>query len=178
MTPKIFSNGKQDYTDIVHIFRLFTSHRPDSMKNEDSPFYLTPIQENKLSKNKNVWYYPTPMGVNTLGTLMKTACERAGISGKKTNHSIRKSTVTELSAAGVPPHKIIKITGHRQSSSIQHYDNSMSMNEHKEISSILCSGNKNPIKAPETETTRSSTVFPRKRSSNDYPILGSILNEP
>ena len=52
MTPKIFSNGKQDYTDIVHIFRLFTSHRPDSMKNEDSPFYLTPIQENKLSKTK------------------------------------------------------------------------------------------------------------------------------
>ena len=118
------------------------------------------------------------MGVNTLGMLMKSACQRAGISGKKTNHSLRKSAVTELSAAGVPPHKIIKITGHRQSSSIQHYDNSMSIEEHRHISSILC-GNDNSNKA--SKKAGSSAPPSRKRPlprSEDHPILASLLKEP
>ena len=170
VTPKIFSNGKQDHTDVVHVFRLFSAHRPESMNKIDSPFYLTPVPERRFSINKQTWYYPTPMGINTLGSLMKSACERSGIIGKKTNHSLRKSTVTELSAAGVPPHKIIKITGHKQSSSIQHYDNSLSVEEHKNISSILCRSRN--VNDSNKTTTTTTTI-----AHSTHPIMHSILTD-
>ena len=80
------------------------------------------------------------MGHNKLGNLVKEACARAGIAGKKTNHSIRKSTAADLTAAGLPPHKVIRITGHKNISSIKDYDTELSYNEHREISNILCGG--------------------------------------
>lgn len=58
------------------------------------------------------------MGKNTLGTLVKNAAIKAGLEGKLTNHSLRKSTVTTLSKAGVAPHKIQQITGHKSLQSI------------------------------------------------------------
>ena len=148
VTPKIFS------AEVVGILKEFQMRRPNSMKNDDSPFYLTPIPQARLADGQTVWYYAVPMGANTLGSLLKKTCDSAGISGKKTNHSLRKSTVRELISAGVPAHKVIKITGHKQASSLQHYDKGMSIVEHQKISSILCDKNK----------TKSTPIPPRPNS--------------
>ena len=77
------------------------------------------------------------MGENTLGKLMKDAASMANIDKKITNHSVRKTTVTSLSNAGVPPQKIMKITGHRNIQSITHYDDALSEKDHRNICDIL-----------------------------------------
>ena len=102
--------------------------------------YLTPIPENKikdLNDAEEAWYRSTPMGKNMLGNIVKKCCDAAGISGKKTNHSLRKTCVSTLSDAGVSPHKIIKITGHRNITSLQHYDRDLRNDEHATLSNIF-----------------------------------------
>ena len=51
---------------------------------------------------------------------------------------MRKLTAADLSSAGLPAHKIIRITGHKNIASIADYDSNISMNEHRHISKILC----------------------------------------
>lgn len=139
VAPKIFTPPHSAPNENpINIFKLFCSHRPYDAMHDESPMYLTPIPEKRLTFPDSVWYYKTPMGVNTLGNLLKKACQNAGVQGKKTNHSLRKSTVAELSSAGIPPHKIIKITGHRNVQSLQHYDKDLNLKEHQNISEILC----------------------------------------
>lgn len=184
VTPKLFApSNTHCQLDPIKLFKLFLSKRPAEANLPDSPFYLTCIPEARIKNN--IWYYKTPMGVNTLGSLLKTACNAAGIEGKKTNHSLRKSTVAELSNAGVPPHKIIKITGHKNTSSLQHYDNQIDTNEHREISSILCgqtniktstststfNSSTRPLSATSTTTSRSSTATLETTTEFPFPQL-------
>ena len=132
--PRIFSTDGSA-TDPVNIFQKFSSKRPAEAMAEDSPMYLTPKPAARLDLT-SPWYYKTPMGKNTLGELIKKACLKAGVEGKKTNHSIRKRSIKDLSAAGVPPHKIIQITGHKNTASIQDYDNFLEIEEHENIQAI------------------------------------------
>ena len=85
------------------------------------------------------------MGLNTLGNLIKEAALKTGLGKRVTNHSMRKTTVTTLSRAGVPPQKIMKITGHKNIQSITHYDAELSSNEHKNMSLILQHANRKPL---------------------------------
>ena len=79
------------------------------------------------------------MGQCTLGKLLAKACQTAGIKGKKTNHSLRKTCVKELSKAGVQDTAIMKITGHKSMSSLMHYNEDMEIEDHRQLSNILCS---------------------------------------
>ena len=162
--PRIFETPDDPIHCPVNLFRKFSDKRPLSAMEENSPMYLTPIPQSRLmGPNDPTWYYATPMGVNTLGGLLKNACQEAGIQGKKTNHSLRKTTVAELSEAGIPPHKIIKITGHKNSASIQHYDTEMSMREHKSISNKL-------MMRPRSSLPASSHTIPKPPSPKTIPI--------
>lgn len=136
-TPKIFSTDGGD-SDPVVLFKLFCKKRPIESMEADHAFYLTPIPEKRIHPTAECWYYKTPMGVNSLGDLLKNACKSAGINGKKTNHSLRKTTVAELSTAGVAATKIIQVTGHKNVQSLQHYDTELGLEEHQNISSLVC----------------------------------------
>ena len=126
--------------------------------------YLTPIPDQRLRKDQadQVWYYRSPMGVNSLGKLVKRMCSLKGITGQKTNHSIRKTCVRSLADAGIPAHKIIKITGHKNVQSLQHYDRELSNDEHLKLSHILTSS-----------TKRTSTIT---SSTHDKPSSSSTVN--
>jgi uncharacterized membrane protein len=50
--------------------------------------------------DSDIWYFPRPMGQNTLGNLMPMAAEECGMD-RKTNHSVRKTTIKTLRKAGV-----------------------------------------------------------------------------
>ena len=141
--PKIYSIDDSELCP-VKLFKKFIDKRPLASLQLDSPFYLTPIPLSRFEQQDDQWYYNQPMGHNTLENLMKMACTSAGIKGKKTNHSLRKSTVSELTEAGVPATKIIKITGHKNVSSLQHYDGPLKSSEQKSISNILCGQNNRP----------------------------------
>ena len=104
------------------------------------------------------------MGQCTLGKLLSKACNVAGIQGKKTNHSLRKTCVKELSKAGVQDTAIMKITGHKSMSSLMSYNQDLEMEDHREISNILCSTTNQKRKQSTTTTTlvaRSQTTSTR-----------------
>ena len=47
-------------------------------------------------------YISVAVGKNPLSKMLKSMCEEAGISGEKTNHSLRAYAATEMFNAGVP----------------------------------------------------------------------------
>ena len=59
------------------------------------------------------WYLDKPVGVNTLREVVKNLCEKSGMSGHFTNHSLRSSAVTRMYQGGVDEQVIQEITGHR-----------------------------------------------------------------
>ena len=67
----------------------------------------------KKSAASNVWYDNAPIGRDKLQTFMEVMCQEAGISEKKTNHSLRATGATALFNAGVPKKLIKDVTGHR-----------------------------------------------------------------
>ena len=95
IVPRIYSDGTDK--DPVSPFQTYihVDIRPQSMCQEDSPFYLNAIPTKRLRVDDFVWYYPTATGHNTIGSLLTNACEAAGIP-RKTNHYLWKTTVKAL----------------------------------------------------------------------------------
>lgn len=114
----------------VQMYKEYCFHRPDGVK--DDAFYLSPIP-NAAGK---VWYKRTPIGVNTLATTVKRLCEKAGISGYKTNHSLRVTTATRLFKEGVDEQLIMERTGHRSTDGVRSYKRSC-MEQQETVSHIL-----------------------------------------
>jgi len=81
-TPNIFATDGSD-SDPVTMFKIFVNKRPTQANSPNHPFYLTPIPQKRIKNKEDKWYYQAPMGVNTLGDLVKKACQSAGITGKK-----------------------------------------------------------------------------------------------
>ena len=135
--PRIYSDGAE--RDPINVYEEFVRRRPTTSRANDSPFYLTPVPTKRILPDEinSAWSYATPMGQNTLGQLMKRACDAAGIDGKKTNHSLRKSTIKTLQTAGVAPHKICQITGHKNPSSLKSYDDELAEEEQIAYSNLL-----------------------------------------
>jgi hypothetical protein len=52
---------------------------------------------------------------------MRDMAKNANLTGKKTNHSARKSTCTKLLHAGIAPTTIQQLTGHKNVQSINNY---------------------------------------------------------
>ena len=83
-------------------------------------FYCKPCPT--VPENPNdPWYYATPLGKNTLSSMVKRMCEKANIDGKKTNHSLRVAGTSSLFVAGVPE-KLIQWTGHISVNALRKYE--------------------------------------------------------
>ena len=61
------------------------------------------------------------MGKNTLSKMVKDLCVEAGVSGQKSNHSLRATGCTELYQAGVPEKVIQERTGHLSLAGLRQY---------------------------------------------------------
>ena len=75
---------------VVHVFKKYMTNR-----HKNSPcdvLYLKP--KKSVKAEDNVWYYKTAVGHNTLSSVVKKLCKKAGIPGYKTNHSLRATTAT------------------------------------------------------------------------------------
>ena len=110
--PRVFEVPGSD-RDAISIYREFVYCRPIDQCQDDSPFYIQPIPPSRI--NSILWFYPRPIGKNKLGSFKQRAAKFMSFAGRKTNPSVRKTTVQTLSKAGVPPQQIIKITGHKTS---------------------------------------------------------------
>jgi hypothetical protein len=90
--------------------RIYVKYMELSPKDgRDDMFYLQPLQR----EHQNIWYSRQPIGANTLATFTREACQKAGLTGYYTNHSLRATTATRLFAEGVDEQLIMARTGHR-----------------------------------------------------------------
>lgn len=78
----------------------------------------------KPHPDTEVWYWGIPIGERTLGTFVKDMMTEAGLHvsvGNFTNHSLRVSTVNRLRDEGCSDGDIMKLTGHRSSTTMASY---------------------------------------------------------
>ncbi|XP_070546123.1 uncharacterized protein KIAA1958-like [Ptychodera flava] len=89
--PRMYEKKANSDRCPVAAFKKFIKMRPKSMLAVDSPVYLA--INYKVCGDGN-WYKNQRLGINSLRGLMKTMALAANLSGKKTNHSARKTLVT------------------------------------------------------------------------------------
>ena len=85
----------------------------------------------------NIWYYKAPLGKNTLSKMMPKISSAASLSKIYTNHSIRATCIMLLDDAGIEAWHIMRISGHRNESSIRSYTCRLNDNKKREISQTL-----------------------------------------
>ena len=134
LIPKAFRNTADPNRCPVNMYLIFEMHRPGNMQRDDAPFYLA-VKHNRIPTDP-IWYKSQAMGVNKLGSFMRDMTKAAGISGRKTNHSVRKMTTTTLLHAGYTPTNIKAITGHKNEASIANYA-VPSGQQHRDMAQIL-----------------------------------------
>ena len=73
-------------------------------------------------KTQEFWYNPRlPLGVHTIGNMMKKISISAKLSKVYTSHCIRPTVVSQLFNAGVPTTDIQCVTGHKNQDSVKRY---------------------------------------------------------
>ena len=88
---------------------------------EQDIFYLRPLA--KITKEENVpWFSSVPVGKNALSKMVQEMCSKANIQGKKTNHSLRASGITQMFQAGLPEKVIQDRSGHRSLDGLRKYE--------------------------------------------------------
>ena len=162
----IYSNTSTGDRCHVRILDTYISKLPSEVKEKDF-FYARPLPSIPTDSAKP-WFAPLPVGKNTLNTMLKDMCSEAGITGHKTNHSLRATGTSELFAAGVPEIIIKERTGHH---SLEH----ITSMQPQVVSNILGSRSKmtfhEAMYAPSTSSHRSS---PCSMSASSTPT--SVFN--
>ena len=115
----------------VYILDMYFQKLPVEAFERDN-FYLQPVGK---VKNNQVWFTTTPVGKNTLS---KDLCVEAGVSGQKSNHSLRATGCTELYQASVPEKVIQERTGHLSLAGLRQYERTSSKQQ-EVVSRILAS---------------------------------------
>jgi len=100
-------------------------------------FFQRPKQ--KFHENDAVWYENKPVGVNTIGNIMKGISTDAGLSQMYTNHCLRATCATVLAKAGVEARDICAVTGHHNETSLKSYISGPDLQKRNEMSTVLSS---------------------------------------
>ena len=87
----------------------------------------------------NIWYENRPLGVNTLGNMMREMSAKAMLSRVYTNHCVWATAITLWSEAGLPDRHICHISDHRNANSLQHYNSRPSSTQLRKCSDVLSS---------------------------------------
>ena len=108
-------SGKQVYVypspnvarDPVRIYKKYISLMPSSLSCKS--FYLRPLRK----PTSDCWYGDQPYGQKKTSQVVKSIMENAKISGRYTNHSLRRTAATRLLQAKVEEKIVKEITGHK-----------------------------------------------------------------
>ena len=127
----------------VGLYRFFEAQRPKAMNEVGSPFFLA-INTRGWNNSKSSWHLEAPLGKNTIGSFLSEARalleqDTGSSSGKVSNHSCRKTGITRMLEADVPPHLVAQLSGHKRVESLQSY-HSASKKQQKRMSDILSYG--------------------------------------
>ena len=87
---KAFSCESEPSRCIIETYKLYAKLRP--LNGKCKAFYLQPLTKYTTEQ----WYSDTPVGHNSLTTMIKGLTEAAGLEGTFTNHSLKKTTGSRL----------------------------------------------------------------------------------
>ena len=122
---------------------------------------------NKVSDSDEVWFTCRAVGPRTLGDMMKVISKEAELSQVYTNHSVRTTTITLLSHAGVDTLAIMRISQHKNEGSVKSYNRDSSDAQKRQYSAIL-HGNLSAVPVSQSESL--STVVPGSNSPPTHHV--------
>ena len=102
---------------------------------EKDLFYVRPLSI-VPSNSDDPWYTAVPTGRDTLHKKLNDMCFRAGVEGKKTNHSLQATSATQMYQSGVPEKVIQERTGHHSLEALRCYERTNEV-QHQAVSSVL-----------------------------------------
>ena len=165
VTPKMFATGNEERCPLM-LFKVYVEKRPEEMRTT-GPFYLLVVHK----AVSNVWFKKTPMGKNTIDSVMKKMklnwplidlCPEKRIS----NHSARKTVVKKLKSSGIPKCEIKNITGHTSAQVLDNYDSG----DGREQQMISNTG------GPATSRGVLSQLYPARSSAFPSSAPGHVYN--
>ncbi|CAG2238265.1 unnamed protein product [Mytilus edulis] len=134
VAPKMFAQEDNDNCPI-RLLKLYLSKRPSDLKNDpNSRFYLRPLVN--VNVDTEVWYSHQPLGKNKLGEMMKMMANQAQLSGRKVNHSTRKTFASSLLQSERPITEVAQLGGWKSVSTLTHY-NTPSIKQQNMASNII-----------------------------------------
>ena len=152
----------------VQLFKLYHSVCPK--ERPKNAFYLTPLTHPKA----NLWFAKTPYGHNKLSSTVKHLCSKAGITGYKTNHSLRATAASRLYQAGVDEQLVMECTSHHSIEGVRSYKRTFDVQQ-QFFSDFL---NSKPLEEIMniTSTTLTTTPVHHLKSPSDSNPRITILN--
>jgi hypothetical protein len=117
------------------------------------------FQKPRNRPENGVYYHNAVVGQNKLGSMMSEISDRANLSVRYTNHSLRATTVHILDRAQVPSRHIMTVTGHKSENSLKTYSGLTDEGTKKRMSNVI-------------SMKSCATYRPRKLGRYHFPCLG------
>ncbi len=130
---KAYANCESDKC-VVKILDFFRTKMP----NEPRAFYLRPLEKTPTDPDKT-WFVNTPVGVNTLNTVVSKIFEKCDSEQTFTysNHSLRATAASRLFERNVPEKIIAERTGHRSLAGLRAYERTTKIQDQAASSSVV-----------------------------------------
>ena len=94
-------------------------------------------KKNSTAAEYAVWYEARPLGIHSLGKMMKNISVEARLSKVYTNHCVRATAITLWSNSGISNRHIMAISGHRSEQSLVSYNSRPSTSQLHNCSQVL-----------------------------------------
>ena len=131
----MYENANNPKLCPVRAFELYLSKLHPSL----NLLWQRPKALDNFSESDSVWYCNSPLGKNTLGSLMKTISVYCKLSQEYTNHCIRSTAVSVLDNNNIEGRHIMHVSGHKSESSKGSYSRQLTESKTREISQTLTS---------------------------------------
>ena len=95
------------------------------------------FQKPRIRPEDGVYYHNVVVGQNKLGHMMSDISERAGLSVRYTNHSLRATTLHILDRAQIPSRHIMTVTGHKSENSLKTYSGVTDEGTKRRMSNVI-----------------------------------------
>ena len=118
----------------VAVVKVYLSH----LNPNGEALFQKPLIDAKFKPSSDViWYSTLPLGHNTIDSMMKNMCLRAGIDPPFTNHCVRSTTVNILSSKDMKNRHIRAVTGHKNDASLESHNDRPTFEQFKDMSSAI-----------------------------------------
>ncbi len=95
---------------VIQLYKKYVAARPDGNPKCSKDFYLRPLGK---FNSEGIGFSCQPLGIHKIESAIKNLCLEAGITGKRSNHSLRATSATHLYEAEMDEQLIQECTGHR-----------------------------------------------------------------